>query len=54
MAGVIRTWKYVGTDFLEVDADRISRDFGPERAVIRTLVVELEAEALAVEGDRDL
>jgi hypothetical protein len=54
VAGVIGTWKHVGTDFLEVDADRIPRDFGPERAVVRTLVVELEAEALALEGDRGL
>ena len=54
MAGFVGKWKHVGTDFLEVDADLISRDFAPDRAVVWTLVVDLEAEALDVEGDRGL
>jgi len=54
VAGVIGTWKHVVTNFLEVEGDLISRDPGPERAVVWTLDVELEAEALAVEGDRGL
>jgi len=45
VAGFVGKWKHVGTDFLEVDADLILRDLAPDRTVVRTLVVDLEAKA---------
>src|SRR5437870_4744753 len=51
---VVWLWKHVGQDRLEHDADPIPAHSGVVRAVVRTLEVELEAEALAVVGDRGL
>src|SRR5215216_6389721 len=54
MASVIGTWKHVGQNRLEHDADPIPAHSGVVRIAVRTLEVELEAEALAIVGDRRL
>src|SRR5437899_6325683 len=51
VTGVVWTGRHVGRDGLEHDTDPILANSGPEWAIVRTLEVELEAEALAVVGD---
>src|SRR5262249_125273 len=51
---VVRTGKHVGRDGLEHDPDPVPAHSGVVLAVVRTLEVEVEAEALAVVGDRGL
>jgi len=48
---VVGTRKHVGKDFLEHDADPIPAHAGVVHVALRTIEVELEAEALAVERD---
>src|SRR5215471_12903685 len=52
--GVVWTGRHVGRDGLEHDTDPIPAHTGPERAVLWTLEVELEAETLTVVGHRGL
>src|SRR5262245_50616820 len=54
VAGVVWTGQHVGRDRLWHDTDPIPAHSGPERAPVRALEVELEAEAVAVIGDRSL
>jgi hypothetical protein len=54
MSGVVWTWQHVGKDGLEHDADPVSAHSTVVRAVVWTLEVKLEAEALDVVGDRGL
>ena len=49
---VVGTWKHVGNDSLEEDADPIPGHAGVERLVAGTLEVELKAEAVNVISDR--
>src|SRR5215831_16834618 len=51
MSGVVWLWKHVGKDGLEHDADPVSAHLAVVRVVVRTLEVELEAEALDIVGD---
>src|SRR5262245_60606340 len=54
VAGAVWTWKHVGKDRLEHDADPVSAHSAVVRVSVWTLEVKLEAEALDIEGDRGL
>jgi hypothetical protein len=54
VSAAVWTWKHVGKDGLEHDADSVSAHSAVVRVLVWTLEVKLEAEALDVVGDRSL